>query len=447
MPPPSPMTIDRIELWSVAVPLPAPFRPAWIPGMAQTENRFTLIRLTTAGGHTGVSAAPAMGREREGFGSLLGPYFLGERADDIASVRQRVREMGYLGYKAGWLEPACWDIVGKARGKPVYELLGGRGGDIGLYASTGELRLGAERAREVARRVDEGFAGVKLRVHAPTLAEDVDQIRAARAAVGDGPILGIDANQGWRVAVIKDAPLWDYERALSFARAAEDLGYAWLEEPLPMDDYAGLARLTAETTIAITGGELNSGGLAELSHMIERRCFDKVQPDAIFTGGIAETWAIMCRAQRAGLHYTPHTWTNGIGFAVNLQLFGASPFRDEDLLEYPYDPPGWVPEARDGILETPWLHERGRLTLPTTPGLGVAIDERALKRHGRRFYVGTRLRVGIGAVRERGLRGAMALGKVRSGRLEDRSRALDAAALAGGDPALDALNALAGEGA
>mgnify|MGYP002065406751 CR=1 FL=1 len=66
-----------------------------------------------------------MGRERAGLGALLGPYFLGERADDIANVRQRLREMGYLGWRCGWIEAACWDIVGKACGQPVYNLLGG----------------------------------------------------------------------------------------------------------------------------------------------------------------------------------------------------------------------------------------------------------------------------------------------------------------------------------
>lgn len=88
------MKITRIDLWHVAFPLPAPFRPSWIPGMAQTENRFDLVRLTTASGIEGWAAAPAMSTEREGWGALLGSYFLGERADDIANLRQRIREMG-----------------------------------------------------------------------------------------------------------------------------------------------------------------------------------------------------------------------------------------------------------------------------------------------------------------------------------------------------------------
>ena len=221
-----------------------------------------------------------MGRERQGLGSLLGPYFLGERADDLEGVRQRIREMGYLGHRTGWIEPACWDLIGKARGQPVYELLGGEGGEIRLYASTGEIRPLPERVESVVERREEGFDTVKLRVHAATLEEDVALIRGVREAVGDSIALGVDANQGWRVAVVADAPRWDAERALAFCRAAEDLGFSWVEEPLPMDDFVGLARLAEAVGIPIAGGELHVRGLPELESMIERRCYDLFQPDA-----------------------------------------------------------------------------------------------------------------------------------------------------------------------
>src|SRR4051812_17619529 len=134
-----PVKIQQIDLWHVAIPLSAPFYPSWIPGFPQTDVRFTLLRVRTRSGLEGYSAGPAMGNERAGLGSLLGPYLLGERADDIPSIRQRVREIGYLGLRVGWLEAACWDVVGKARKKPVYELLGGGGGVLRLYASTGQV--------------------------------------------------------------------------------------------------------------------------------------------------------------------------------------------------------------------------------------------------------------------------------------------------------------------
>jgi len=433
------MKISRIDLWHVKVPLKAPFHPSWIPGFAQTENRFTLVRIATADGAEGWSAAPAMGQERSGLGQLLGPYFLGERADDIVGVRQRIREMGYLGWRCGWLEAACWDLVGRARGVPVWELLGGRGGRVQLYASTGEVRTGEARVDEVLARMEEGFTGVKLRVHADTLDQDIEQLRSTRAGVGDDVILGVDANQGWRVAVVADAPKWDYDRAEAFCKAAADHGLQWVEEPLAMDGYDDLARLRAATTVDLTGGELNNQGLPEFGVMIERGCYDVYQPDAVFTGGIAETLAIARRVEAAGYKYTPHTWTNGIGFAINLQLYACSKHRDVKLLEYPFDPPGWLPRERDGVLKEPWTHQDGWLDVPTSPGLGFEIDRAALGRYGKHYFTATPVRVAISAVLDKGIATAKALGKVRDKRLADRSAALDAATV---DPAQAGLDAL-----
>ncbi len=430
------MRIDRIDLWHVGVPLPAPFRPAWIPGFVQSENRFDLIRLTTSSGVEGWSAAPRMGNERAGMGALLGPYFLGERADDLANVRQRIREMGYLGWNAGWIEPACWDIVGKARRQPVWKLLGGTGGRVRLYASSGEVRSGSERAAEIEARLAEGFDAVKLRVHDDTLEEDVAQIRDARSYAGDTPVLGVDANQGWRVAVSADAPLWDYDRALAFCRVAEELNFAWVEEPLAKDDYDGLTRLRRETEVPITGGELNSHGIPEFRTMLEKECLDWYQPDAVFTGGIAATWEIVRMVEDSGAHYSPHTWTNGIGFAINLQILAASRRRNETRLEYPLDPPGWVPEARDGLLAEPWLQEKGELQIPDKPGLGFEIDPTALRRFGKHFFTATQARVAVRTIRDRGLAEARELGAVRRKRLKTRSRDLDSS---NGDPFLDRL--------
>ena len=161
-----------------------------------------------------------------------------------------------------------------------------------------------------------------------------------------------------------------------------------------------------------------------------------------FTGGIAETWSIARHAAAAGLEYTPHTWTNGIGFAINLQLLAGSGFGRHALLEYPYDPPGWVPEVRDGVLVAPWLHRDGELELPEGPGLGFEIDRGALRRWGQRFYVGTRPRVAIRAVWDRGLSEARRLGAVRGARLAERSRTLDEAAAAGRDPVAEVLGEL-----
>ncbi len=409
-------TVARIELFHVAIPLPARFYPAWIPGFPQTENRFTLIRVTTDDGVEGYSAGPAMAGERAGLGELVGPYLLGEDATDIDLVQQRLREIGYLGWRNWWIEPAFWDIKGKLAGKPVCELLGGAPRTIDLYASTGELRRPRTRITEAETRYAEGFRTIKLRVHDFDPADDIAQVEAVARAMGDKMTIGVDANQGWRVTAVGAAPHWDLDRARRFAAACADLGVSWIEEPLAMDGYDDLVELTRSSKVAIAGGELHTGGLPELKMMIERHCYDIFQPDAVFAGGIAQTIEVARLCREHGLQYSPHTWTNGIGFAINLQLVAAAGFADEKPLEYPISPPGWIPEARDAILEQPFLHQRGQLEVPTLPGLGFTIDRKALRKHGRRFFSMDKKRLAWFSLRTRGLKSSLEIDRARKAR-------------------------------
>jgi len=409
--------VARVELYHVAVQLPATFRPAWIPGMPANENRFTLVRITTDDGVEGYSAGPAIGRERAGLGDLLGPYLLGEDACDIALVQQRLREIAYLGWRNWWIEPAFWDIRGKLAGRPVCEMLGGSPCTVRLYASTGEVKQPEARIEEVEARHAEGFDIVKLRVHDHDEAVDIRQVSETAKAVGDRVKIAVDANQGWRVTIVGDSPLWDLERAKRFSDACADAGVAWIEEPLAMDRYDDLSALTAASRVPIAGGELHSSGLPELRMMAERRCYDIFQPDAIFAGGIAQTMELIRLLRKLGLAYSPHTWTNGIGFAVNLQLFAASGFAGERELEYPLAPPGWTVEARDGILEKAFHHDRGTLETPTAPGLGFEIDRKALARWGKRFFVMDRKRLIWFSIRHRGVKASKEIDRVRRQRL------------------------------
>lgn len=405
--------ITRIELYHVAIPLPTTFYPSWIPGFPQTENRFTLIKVITEDGVEGYSAGPAMGRERSGIGELLGPYLIGEEATDIALIQQRLREVSYLGWRNYWVEPAFWDIKGKIEGKPVCELLGGKPSRVTLYASTGELKTAEDRIQEAEARYEEGFRSIKLRVHDFDEAVDIGHVVETAKALGHKMKIGVDANQGWRVTIIGDAPLWDLERAKRFADACADAGISWLEEPLPMDAYSDQSELTAYSRLPIAGGELHTSGLAELRLMIQWRCYDIFQPDAIFTGGIAQTFEVAKLCREHGLLYSPHTWTNGIGFAVNLQLMAASGFADQKDLEYPFNPPSWTVEARDGILVTPFVHDKGTIITPNAPGLGIAIDPGALRKFGKRFFVMDRKRLIWYSVRNRGIKVSLEIDRVK----------------------------------
>lgn len=377
--------VATVELYHFAAPLPAPFHPSWIPGFAQRQNRATLVRVVTEDGVEGWSAGQAMSREREGLGTVLGPYLLGQDAVDIDTIQQRLRELGYTGWRNWWVEPAFWDIAGKVAGQPVCRLLGGEPQQVSLYGSTGEVRTPSAAVETAEARLDDGFAGIKIRVHEDE-ERDLAQMRAVAGAMADRMKVGVDANQAWRVALFADAPLWDLDRATRFADACAEAGVAWIEEPLPMDDWEAQAALRAYSQVPITGGELHTSGYAELAMMVERGCYDKFQPDAMFTGGIAQTARLIRRIHGAGLRYTPHTWTNGVGFAVNLHLMAASGFADTELLEYPIDLPGFTPQARDAMLTAPFLHDRGRIEVPDGPGLGIAIDPAAIDAHATRYF-------------------------------------------------------------
>lgn len=404
--------ISRIELFHVGIPLPKPFYPAWIPGYPSTHSNMTLIRLTTTSGITGISAGYAMEQEREGLGNLLGPYLIGLDAANVPLVKQRLREASYLGWRNVWIEAAFWDIKGKLESQPVYKLLNPDSPTVDavpVYCSTGEIHPHDQRRQELLSIKAMGFSGVKMRVHDFEMAKDIAHLKLARTTLGDDFIIGVDANQGWRVTIIDDAPVWDLERATAFAKACEALKIAWLEEPLDMYAWDELAELRRRTKTKIAGGELNAGW-HEMKIFFEKGSFDKYQPDATFSGGVSDCWRVAKECLHRGLGFSPHTWTNGVGFLINLHLHVAA--GAQTLLEYPYEPPGWVPEARDGILTEPILIDRnGHVRVPQTPGLGIQLDEDKMKRYAVKFFEITEAGIAWKTVKTKGFFTALNLAK------------------------------------
>jgi L-alanine-DL-glutamate epimerase-like enolase superfamily enzyme len=354
----------------------------------------------------------AFERERQGLGGLIGPYLVGLDPTDIATVRQRLREVSYLGWRDYWMEAAFWDIRGQVEGRPVWALLGGEGVERAcVYASTGEIHPPEQRAEEVLRLREMGFRTVKLRVHSVDPAEDLAQLEAVRRSVGDTMAIAVDANQGWRVALIDDAPLWSLERAAKFARACAGLDIAWVEEPLDMHAYNEHAELRRRSAVPIAGGELNAGW-HELQVMLETGSCDIYQHDAILGGGIGDSQKLLNACQERGLGFSPRTWTNGLGFFINLHVYAAGPGRYP--IEYPYEPPGWVPEARDGILAEPIrVASDGTVPVPQAPGLGIELDTDKLARYGEKYSEITSRGIAIKTVREKGLLTALRLARRR----------------------------------
>jgi L-alanine-DL-glutamate epimerase-like enolase superfamily enzyme len=341
-----------------------------------------IYRLITDEGLEGYAGWVAFADEPRGPVNLMRAFLIGRDPTKPAEIRPVLETaVRVLGLRVWFVETAIYDLAAKAAGMPLYRFLGGARDRVPAYASFGEVRDPRRRAEDALAAIEHGFRAIKLRPRHQTMAEDIKEVRTVREAVGDRLVIAADANQGWRVDTFApDNPVrWDFKRALATARAYEEYDVAWLEEPLDQFDFEGYRRLRDATTTRIAGGEL-VGDIWPCREMIERRAVDIIQPDATFTGGITGALEIAVLARHAGLGFAPHTWSNGLGLVANMHVLAAT---HGEWLEYPYDPPGWVPEARDAMLRAPiTVDADGTVALPRGPGLGLELDIERIEAHG-----------------------------------------------------------------
>jgi D-galactarolactone cycloisomerase len=363
--------ITRISLARLRLPLDPAFPAAWDPVPRQAFEG-TIVRVETDEGVTGIGSGDTM----DGFE----PYahlFVGQ---DPLAVARHVRVLETIDFHAGryWpLEAALWDILGQLAGMPVSALLGGALDGLPVYASCGMLLPPEERAEAALRLREEGFRALKIRVDPRRVDEGLAAVHATRRAVGQDMAIMVDLNQGWRMAGDVAAGL-DPVGARRITDRLADLDVLWVEEPLPGSDLRGLASLRSASRVRIAGGEMTRS-FGQSLDALDADAFDVHQQDAVLTGlSRARTLAELVMAR--GRWFTPHTWTNGIGLLTNLHLaagVGAGPY-----LEFPYDPPAWTPGRRDFMLEEPIRPDAdGVLRVPQRPGLGVRLDETALRRY------------------------------------------------------------------
>ncbi|MEP6638415.1 MAG: mandelate racemase/muconate lactonizing enzyme family protein [Chloroflexota bacterium] len=367
------MRITAIRLERLVVPLDPPFAAAWDP---EPRRAFaaTIVRVETDEGVVGVASGDTM----DGFAAFE-HLFLG--TDPLAVARQ-VRTLETIDFHAGryWpLEAALWDIVGKVAGLPVASLFGGASDGIPAYASCGSLLPATERAESALRLREEGFGALKIRIDPRRLDEGIAAVAATRDAVGDSMAIMVDLNQGWRMAGDR-SPSIDPVAAREIAVRLAELDVLWLEEPLAGTDLRGLAALRASAPgIRIAGGEMTRT-FTDLVAALEADAFDVHQPDVVLAAGMLRARTLADLALARNRWFTPHTWTNGIGLLANLHVaagVGGGPF-----IEFPYDPPGWTPERRDFMLAEPIRPgPDGILRVPAAPGLGIVLDEAAVRRY------------------------------------------------------------------
>jgi D-galactarolactone cycloisomerase len=372
--------ITAVEVRLLEYELEEPFYPAWFPGYPQTFNRVNLVILETDEGLTGYSAGPAFGAEAARLGELVAPFLVGRDPFNVEEIVQILRSATFLGQRIWYLEPALWDLIGKACNQPVYKLLGGFQDRVRAYASTGELR-GVEERLEYLEEVRKlGIKAVKLRFHSLDWREDLKVAQAVRERFPELELM-VDANMGWRVAGMGEAPRWDLSTAVRVARELEELGVLWLEEPLDKHDYRGYRLLRQKVNLPLAGGEMNQD-LHEFRELVRQECLDILQPDATLSGGILMARKVAALAEAHNLGFAPHTWTNGLGLAINLQVMGAVP--NCHWAEWPFEPPGWTPKARDFFLKEPIMVEEGYIQIPQKPGLGVEVDPEAVEEYSKR---------------------------------------------------------------
>jgi len=341
---------------------------AGITGIAEIDSEPTVVRA--------IVEAPVAHTKSRGLRSVL----LGEDAGDIERLWDRMYDATYHFGRRGaaihaisGIDIALWDIKGKAEGKPVVELLGGKRRDrIKAYGTVYPLGRTPDEARvNLDRALAMGLRAIKI-VADPHWADDLEAtsrlIRAARDHVGPGIDLMVDAATAWERA----------EQGVPLLPLFRECGMAWLEAPLPLDDIAGHAAFAGQG-VPIGGGDMGLTTRFEFLDILDRGRCDIAQPDITMVGGYTEMLRLAREVEARGKRIVTHGYKTNLLVAINLHFLASR--AAEEPCEY---------STSRSPLRWELTHERfpigpdGRIEVPAGPGLGVTIDEAAFVKFGRR---------------------------------------------------------------
>jgi D-galactarolactone cycloisomerase len=332
----------------------------------------TLVQVETDKAITGLGSCSGNGELIEFIvANVLKPLLIGMDPTEIdaiwdkAYVRGGHKEFGTRGIGVvalSGVDIALWDILGKVRGVPLYQLLGGKCRDkVPVYATA----LYPEEPSRVAKRArgfaEQGFHGVKIKVGFD-LDQDTRIVRAVREELGKDFVIMTDANQGYTLDV-----------ALRAADAFAECGAYWLEEPLFVEDIEGHATLREKGKTPIAVGE-NLHMCYAFENFIARGAVDFIQPDVARAGGITEIKKITAMATKHKVPVSFHTWGDCVALAASVHLAAALQDCIVMELDYTYNP------LREELLDEPFTVENGYLIPPEKPGLGIELNEEALER-------------------------------------------------------------------
>ncbi len=303
----------------------------------------------------GTAAALALLRDE------VAPLVVGESAHDterlLSKAEFHFREVGFAGAAArayAALDIARWDATAKAAGVPLFKLLGAARSGSPFFTSetAGTGWDAADAAQDAKAALKLGAMGIRLEIGTANVEGDADRARHLHDAVGEDAWLGLAA--GGR---------YDLNTARALAPVFQDQGIDWFEDPIPAHDATGYARLANKLEIPLALGatfdrrddfaRVSRDGLARI-----------LRPDAGKLGGITPLLKVAAVAEAHGLAVCPVRLPE-----VNAHLGAALPA--VTLI----DRVTWCSPLLDG---GPTI-EKGKLTPPTTPGLGVSLSSATAK--------------------------------------------------------------------
>ena len=350
---------------------------------------FLFIRLLTDEGIVGLGERPTghtpdLKSQIALLHDIVARFVVGESPFDIEAIWQKVyasnhdyRHPSLYGTPAlSAIEMALWDIVGKAAGQPIYNLLGGRCHEklrAYAYMPTEGVWEDPSRAGAIAEKlVSEGNTACKIDPFMPyfplprdfplkTIKHAAKIFRAMRDAVGDELEIGIGTHGQFSTA-----------GAIRVAKVFEEYDPFWFEEPVPPENVDEMARVAAHTSIPIASGE-RLVTLYEFSELLEKQAAQIIQLDVGQCGGILESKKIAAIAEAHYAMIAPHMYVGPVAAAAAVQVDTCSP----NFLIQEYN--GGA--LHEELFKAPIRFANGFIEPPTTPGLGLELDDDAVKRH------------------------------------------------------------------
>ena len=377
------MKIERIEIHPLVAKLDEPF--GWSQRWTQ-ERTTQAIRVVADNGAYGWGET---GVEPDTL-SEIGETLIGENPERIGAIWQsivntRYQGGGYAGPAsnvASAIDMALHDLVGKARGLPVYELLGGKVRDrvctyaTGLYYVPSDLKdkTWSDFLEEAQGYADQGFSGMKMKIGGLTVRDDVNRVHALRRQVGDDIRIMVDANEAY-----------DPMTALQVARQIADADVTWFEEPCSSRADADNLLVTDRSPVPTSGGE-SASTRRDVARLLTNRIFDIIQPEIANVGGISELKFSASMAEACNVRFVPHFWNTGISFAAILHTLATvaqsppahpkEPYVNEPVTEFDQTPHPIRESLTDPVFEQTDSH----VAVPNQPGLGIEVNEDALNR-------------------------------------------------------------------